>query len=72
MKAKGWIFSGVFHAIIVVVAILGLPDLFDGESDQLVETVDVAFVEIDQVNSVFPEPEPVPEPEPAPEPEPVP
>ena len=80
MSKRGWIFSALLHAGVVIAVVLGLPDMF--ESDALAPSdrpIVVSLVEIaDEASAPAatpePEPEPVaePEPEPVAEPEPVP
>ncbi len=80
MGRRGWIFSGVLHAGAIAAAVIGLPSLFDGESEYVEEAIFIAMVAEEDVAGVRqpdPEPEPEPEPvveaepEPEPEPEPV-
>ncbi|MDP6589958.1 MAG: cell envelope integrity protein TolA [Alphaproteobacteria bacterium] len=76
MGRRGWIFSGVLHAGVIAAAVIGLPSLFDGESEYVEEAIFVAMVaEEDAAGVQQPDPEPEPEPEPVveaePEPEPV-
>ena len=78
MSKRGWFFSALLHAGVVVAVVLGLPDMF--ESDALApsdQPIVVSLVEVaDEASApaATPEPEPVAEPEPEPiaEPEPVP
>ena len=80
MSKRGWVFSALLHAGVVIAVVLGLPDMF--ESDALAPSdrpIVVSLVEIaDEASAPAampePEPEPVaePEPEPVAEPEPVP
>ena len=81
MSKRGWLFSALLHAGVVIAAVLGLPQLF--ESDALApsdQPIVVSLVEIAAEAStpaatpepepvVEPEPEPIAEPEPEPEPE---
>ena len=78
MGRRGWIFSGVLHAGAIAAAVIGLPSLFDGESEYVEEAIFIAMVAEEDVAGVRqPDPEPEPEPEPvfaaaAPEPPPPP
>ena len=76
MSKRGWIFSAILHAGVVVAVVLGLPDMFESDAlDPSERPIVVSLVEIaDEASVPPPEPEPVvepvPEPEPIPEPEP--
>ena len=82
MSKRGWFFSALLHAGVVVAVVLGLPDMFESDalapSDQpiVVSLVEVAEEASAPAATPEPEPEPVAEPEPEPivepEPEPVP
>ena len=73
MSKRGWIFSAILHAGVVVAVVLGLPDMFESDAlDPSERPIVVSLVEIgDEASAPAAEPEPVAEPEPAPEPEPV-
>ena len=73
MSKRGWIFSAILHAGVVVAVVLGLPDMFESDAlDPGERPIVVSLVEIGDEASA---PEPVPEPEPEPvvesEPEPI-
>ena len=86
MSKRGWLFSAILHAGVVVAVVLGLPDMFESDAlDPSERPIVVSLVEIaDEASAPPPEPEPepvaepepepvvepVPEPEPIPEPEP--
>ena len=85
MSKRGWLFSAILHAGVVIAVVLGLPDLFESDAlDPSERPIVVSLVEIADEASAPPEPvaepepepepvaEPVPEPEPIPEPEPEP
>ena len=76
MSKRGWLFSAILHAGVVIAVVLGLPDLFESDAlDPSERPIVVSLVEIaDEASAPPPEPEPVVEPEPEPEPvvEPVP
>ena len=79
MSKRGWFFSALLHAGVVVAVVLGLPDMFESDalapSDQpiVVSLVEVADEASAPAATPEPEPEPVAEPEPEPiaEPEPI-
>ena len=82
MSIAGWAGSVTFHALLIVLALLGLPELWrDNQPVADVITVDVITIaeeaavplpepEPEREPEREPEPEPAPEPEPGPEPEP--
>ena len=73
MSKRGWVFSALLHAGVVIAVVLGLPDMF--ESDALAPSdrpIVVSLVEIaDEASAPAATPEPEPEPVADPEPEPV-
>ena len=74
MSKRGWLFSAILHAAVVVAVVLGLPDMFESDAlDPGERPIVVSLVEIaDEASAPPPEPEPVAEPEPVVEPEPIP
>ncbi|MDE0050002.1 MAG: cell envelope integrity protein TolA [Rhodospirillales bacterium] len=74
MSKRGWLFSAILHAGVVVAVVLGLPDLFESDAlDPSERPIVVSLVEIgDEASAPPAEPEPVAEPEPEPVVEPVP
>ena len=78
MSKRGWLFSAILHAGVVVAVVLGLPDMFESDAlDPSDRPIVVSLVEIADEASVAaatpePEPEPVIEPEPVAEPPPEP
>ena len=74
MSKRGWIFSALLHAAVVIAVVLGLPDMFESDAlDPGERPIVVSLVEIaDEASAPPPEPEPVAEPEPEPVVEPVP
>ena len=78
MSKRGWLFSALLHAGVVVAVVLGLPDMFESDAlDPSDRPIVVSLVEIADEASAppaapEPEPEPVVEPEPIAEPPPEP
>ena len=78
MSKRGWLFSALLHAAVVVAVVLGLPDMFESDAlDPSDRPIVVSLVEIADEASAppatpEPEPEPVVEPEPIAEPPPEP
>ena len=76
MSKRGWLFSAILHAGVVVAVVLGLPDMFESDAlDPSDRPIVVSLVEIaDEASAAAatPEPEPVVEPEPVAEPPPEP
>ena len=76
MSKRGWLFSAILHAGVVVAVVLGLPDMFESDAlDPSDRPIVVSLVEIaDEASAApaTPEPEPVVEPEPVAEPPPEP
>ena len=84
MSKRGWLFSAILHAGVVVAVVFGLPDMFESDAlDPGDRPIVVSLVEIaDEASAppaapepepepvVEPEPEPIAEPPPEPEPEP--
>ena len=68
MSKRGWLFSAILHAAVVVAVVLGLPDLFESDAlDPSERPIVVSLVEIaDEASAPPPEPEPVAEPSPSP------
>ncbi len=72
MGRRGWIFSGVLHSGVIAAAVLGLPSLFESDSEIVEESIVVAMISEEQLAGINRrELEPEAEPEPEPEPEPV-
>ncbi len=81
MGRQGWIFSGVLHAGVIAAAVLGLPSLFESNSEIVEEAIVVTMISEEELAASKQEPEAAPEPEsepvaatepePEPEPEPV-
>ena len=44
MGRRGWIFSGILHGGVIVAAVLGLPSLFQGDTEFVEETIVVSMV----------------------------
>ncbi len=69
MGRRGWIFSSVLHVSVVVAAVLGLPSLFDGNSEVVEESIVVSMIAEEDVAGIR-QREPEPKLEEASEPEP--
>ena len=52
MGRRGWIFSGVLHVSVIAAAVLGLPSLFDGDSEVVEESIVVSMISEEEVAGI--------------------